>query len=74
MANYEIAELDQLKAVKCPCGWSHRAFVLPDNPVASVHLVEITADARPHYHRKLTEIYLIIEGKGYLELDGQRVP
>jgi len=30
-------------------------------------------DSRVHYHKKLTEIYFILEGKGYLELDGERV-
>lgn len=74
MANYIIAQLDEIDAVKCPCGFSRRAFVSPDNPVATVHLVDIMEDARLHYHQKLTEIYLILEGEGFLELDGQRLP
>ena len=39
-----------------------------------MHLVEISKDARPHYHKKMTEIYLVIEGEGHIELDGERVP
>jgi mannose-6-phosphate isomerase-like protein (cupin superfamily) len=39
-----------------------------------MHLVEITQDSRPHYHKKMTEIYLILEGEGFMELDGQRIP
>ena len=74
MANYMIAQLDELDAVRCPCGFSRRAFVSPDNPVATLHIVDITEDARVHYHKKLTEIYLILEGYGFLELDGERVP
>jgi mannose-6-phosphate isomerase-like protein (cupin superfamily) len=27
-----------------------------------------------HYHKKLTEIYLVLEGSGEMELDGRRVP
>lgn len=52
---------------------SRRAFVTPDNPTATIHLVDISEDARAHYHKKLTEIYLILEGEGFIELDGERV-
>jgi len=27
-----------------------------------------------HYHKTHTEIYLILEGEGHMELDGRRVP
>ena len=45
-----------------------------DNPVATLHMVDIQADSKVHYHRKLTEIYLILEGEGAIELDGEMVP
>ena len=55
-----------------------RAFASDGNPsdraAASVHLVDISVDARPHYHKRMTEIYLVLEGSGHLELDGERVP
>jgi mannose-6-phosphate isomerase-like protein (cupin superfamily) len=70
---YEIAQLDEIDAVNCPCGLSRRAFVSTDNPVATIHLVDIQTDARTHYHKKLTEIYLILEGEGFMELDGEMV-
>ena len=74
MANYMIQQLDETDPVPCPCGQSRRAFVTPDNPVATLHMVDITEDARVHYHKKLTEIYLILEGDGHMELDGELVP
>ena len=74
MRNYELAQLDELMGTDCPCGWSRRAFVSPDNPVASIHLVDIKTDSTPHYHKKMTEIYLILEEEGHLELDGERIP
>jgi len=74
MVNYMIARFDDINAVKCPCGFSRRAFVSPDNPVATMHIVDIERDARVHFHKKLTEVYLILEGEGYMELDGQRFP
>ena len=74
MANYMIARFDNIDAIKCPCGFSRRAFVSPDNSTATMHIVDIEQDARVHYHKKLTEVYLILEGDGYMELDGESVP
>ncbi|HUU12048.1 MAG TPA: cupin domain-containing protein [Phycisphaerae bacterium] len=74
MANYLVAQLDALEASPCPCGSSRRAFVGPDNPTASVHLVEIAAQTQVHWHRKMTEVYVVLEGEGHVELDGERVP
>ena len=74
MSKYMVSQLDNVDPVKCPCGWSRRAFVSDDNPVATLHMVDISADSRAHYHKKLTEIYLVLEGSGYMELDGERMP
>jgi mannose-6-phosphate isomerase-like protein (cupin superfamily) len=74
MRNYLIAQLDEVPGVPCPCGTSRRAFATPDNPIATIHLVDIKKDAERHFHKKMTEIYLILEGEGFLELDGERVP
>lgn len=74
MANYLVSQLDQLPAQPCPCGQTRRAFAdSPDN-AASLHIVNIQADARAHYHKKMTEIYLVLEGEGEMELDGERIP
>jgi mannose-6-phosphate isomerase-like protein (cupin superfamily) len=73
-ANYLIAQLDELPPVRCPCGFARRAFASAENRVATMHLVEIQEDAQVHYHKKMTEMYLVLEGEGYLELDGERVP
>ena len=73
MKNYLISQLDELDPVRCPCGLSRRAFHSPDNKVATVHLVDIQEDARSHYHKHLTEIYVILEGEGFLELDGEMI-
>ena len=74
MANFEIAHFDDIEAVKCQCGSAKRAFALPDNTTATLHIVDIRQDAQVHYHKDHTEIYLILEGQGHLELDGQTVP
>ena len=73
MPNYMITQLDAVEAVPCPCGSARRAFA-NNNEVASLHLVEISADSRVHYHKRMTEIYLVIEGHGHVELDGEIFP
>jgi mannose-6-phosphate isomerase-like protein (cupin superfamily) len=73
MANYMVADLNSVEAVRCPCGWAKRAFASPENRVATMHLVSIEADSRVHYHKVMTEIYLVLEGEGFMELDGERI-
>ena len=50
-----------------------RAFAADDESPASLHLLELADEPTCHYHEKTTEIYVILEGEGYLELDGERV-
>jgi mannose-6-phosphate isomerase-like protein (cupin superfamily) len=72
--NYLVTQLDQVPAVACPCGHSRRGFATPENKVATLHLVDISIDAKTHYHKQMTEIYLVLEGEGFIELDGARLP
>lgn len=71
---YRVAQLEEIPPMPCPCGQTRRAFVADDIRVATMHLVDISAESRPHFHQKLTEIYLVLEGEGYMELDGDIVP
>ena len=71
---FEITRVADLPPVACPCGTTRRAFVDDPDRVASLHVVDISVDARTHYHKRLTEIYYILEGEGEMELDGQRHP
>ena len=69
-----MEQVDEISPQRCPCGFARRAFASPENSVATLHLVDIQEDARTHYHKKLTEIYLVLEGEGEMELDGKRFP
>jgi mannose-6-phosphate isomerase-like protein (cupin superfamily) len=71
---YSVAQLPEIPPVACPCGQARRAFGDSPSVLLSVHLTEISADARTHYHKRLTETYVVLEGEGFLELDGERVP
>ena len=65
--------LDEVTPVPCPCGMSRRAFTDDPDKIASLHVVDVSIDAKTHYHKKLTEIYYILEGTGQMELDGELV-
>ncbi len=71
---YEMAQMDNLDPVRCPCGFARRAFASAENTTATLHIVDIQSDSKTHYHKKLTEIYLVLEGQGEIELDGERFP
>ena len=67
-----LAHMDEVASVPCPCGTSKRAFAGDQDQIATLHVVEIKEDSRVHYHKQMTEIYYVLEGKGQIELDGQR--
>ena len=71
---FEIVDLASVPGVKCPCGTSHRGFVRPDNNVATIHMVDISVDARAHYHKYMTETYYFLECDGpcHMELNGEK--
>lgn len=72
--NYLAAQLEDLPTIQCPCGLTRRAFTEDPDQTASFHLLDVKVDAELHYHKKITEIYFILEGEGHLELDGEMFP
>ena len=74
MENFYIAQLDEIPPTPCPCGSARRAFAGSAENVASLHVVDIQEDSRTHYHKRMTEIYLVLEGEGAMELDGKLIP
>lgn len=72
MANYQISRVAEIEPVECPCGNARRAFLNDPDRVASLHVVEISTEAKTHYHKRMTEIYYVLEGYGQIELDGER--
>lgn len=74
MSNFSVTHFDELQSVDCPCGTTRRAFTDDPEQIASIHLVDIKKDAAVHYHKIMTEIYLILEGEGQMELDGELIP
>lgn len=73
---YRAVDFDQLAEIPCPCGRTRRAFADFADLPATIHRTTIDAAARPHFHRRLTETYYVLEcgPDAALELDGQRLP
>lgn len=64
----------ELAGVRCPCGFSRRGLERPENDVATLHVVDISEDAREHYHKNMSEIYFVLDGEGEIVLDGENYP
>lgn len=58
---YEIADFAEIPPVACPCGMARRAFGDVEDFPGTIHVTEISAEARTHYHRRLTETYYFLE-------------
>ncbi len=73
MKRYEEVNFTDLSKQDCCCGTVRRAFLDSQEGPASVHLLDLAEEPTSHYHRKTTEIYVILEGEGHLELDSHLV-
>lgn len=58
---YEIVDFAAIPGVACPCGEARRAFYDATDFPATIHVTEISADSRLHYHRRQTEAYVFLE-------------
>ncbi|MEA5051272.1 MAG: cupin domain-containing protein [Oscillospiraceae bacterium] len=74
MAGYYKTSFSALPPIECPCGTTKRAFTELADRDASVHYLKVSKDARVHYHRNFVEFYTVLEGEGYIEIDGEKVP
>ncbi|MEM9017239.1 MAG: cupin domain-containing protein [Verrucomicrobiota bacterium] len=72
--NFQLARLAEIEPTPCPCGQARRAFMNDENEVASLHLVEIKKDSELHFHKRMTEMYYVLEGEGHIELDEETYP
>lgn len=72
---FEVVDFTKIEGQPCPCGVARRAFVDAADLPITVHRTSITADARVHYHRRLTEVYYVLEcGEGArMELNAEEI-
>src|SRR3954471_12075002 len=69
---YLVRRLHEAPTVPCPCGESTRPLTRADTPACNLHVTFIRDSVR-HYHKQCTEVYLILEGTGQMELNGDVV-
>lgn len=70
-----IVDFAEIPPVACPCGAARRAFADVADFPGTIHQTEISTDARVHFHKRLTEVYYILEcgPDARMELDGESV-
>ncbi len=73
---YQVVDYNSLPGIPCPCGTARRGLMDVASVPYSLHVTQIEATAKTHYHKRLTETYFILEcdSEAYLELNGERVP
>ena len=73
---WRVVDFAEIGGVPCPCGTARRAFGEVAEFPGTVHVTEISADARRHYHKRLTETYYFLEcgADARMELDGDSIP
>jgi mannose-6-phosphate isomerase-like protein (cupin superfamily) len=73
---WEIVDFDCIDPVPCPCGVSRRALAESGAFPGTIHRVDISADAKLHYHTRLTETYYILEcgSDARMQLNDEIIP
>ncbi len=73
---FEIVDFANISGVACPCGTARRAFADVEDYPGTIHVTEISTDARLHYHKRLTETYYFLEcgPDAQMQLDGELIP
>jgi len=71
-ANLILRHENQAEREASACGYRYRLLSRGDDDVAAwAHAVDIDG-ARPHYHKRATELYYVLEGNGKVLLDGRQ--
>src|SRR5690606_15355093 len=75
-STFVVAHLPDLPGIPCPCGTARRGFAEIKDFPATVHLTEISVNAKVHYHKRLTETYVVqqCEEDAFIELNGESHP
>lgn len=58
---YEVADFAEIEGTACPCGTARRAFADVEDFPGTIHVTEISENAKLHYHKRLTETYYFLE-------------
>ncbi len=72
---YHIVDFSEVSSVSCPCGAARRAFSEVEEFPGTVHVTEISEDAKRHYHKRLTETYYFLDcsADAQMQLDDELI-
>ncbi len=72
----EIVDFADITPTPCPCGYARRAFADVSDFPGTLHVTQITEDAKLHYHKTLTETYYFLEcePQASMQLDDRIIP
>lgn len=70
---YFVRYEDEIEPEKSTCGTRRRLVSTGDETPAYLHTVNITG-SRAHYHKRATEFYYVLSGRGTMTLDGETFP
>lgn len=70
-SNLVLRHQEEAAKERSACGYRYRLLSKGDEDVAAwAHAVDIDG-AKPHYHKRATELYYVLEGEGSVVLDGE---
>jgi len=72
---YEVVDFGDVPGVHCPCGVARRAFADVADFPGTIHVTEISTEAKVHYHKRLTETYFFLDcgPDAQMQLDDDRI-
>lgn len=73
---FQFIDFSQIPGISCPCGTARRALMDEPGVPFSLHVTEISLEAKAHYHKRTSEVYFILEcgPTACIELDGVGFP
>ncbi|MFQ6094009.1 MAG: cupin domain-containing protein [bacterium] len=69
---YVVRKVSAVKRERSTCGFRKRLITKDDFAGANFTFLKVF-EAEEHYHKKTTEFYYVLNGAGWLELNGKRV-
>ncbi len=72
----EIVDFADIPPTPCPCGSARRAFAEVSDYPATLHVTDVSEEARLHYHKTLTETYYFLEcgQDARMQLNDETIP
>lgn len=73
---FEFVDFESMPGTPCPCGTAKRGLVEATDFPGTIHVTDISLNARTHFHKEHSEVYYILscETGAALELNHRQYP